>query len=694
MALLFAVLAAGQCPYNCSQHGTCQGTACVCDSPWLPPLCSVFSLGEATCPTAAFGPLPGMLPDDTFTLSVPVTQSRMSLIVQAPGLSLYARLGQAASPSAYDFASDSGSLQVVAARVGEWFMAGVASQNVSGATVNVACGYSCPNNCTQRGTCVQGQCHCSDPSFSGVDCSVWIEQLQPSTPFTWSCDVSAPQPLVALATGGVQTKVPLLSVALLNGTGTVLASRGGSVPNRASFDLRLSGGDGAVAEVVGGRAEGPWLLWLEQCTTDVTVMFDFGAACPNDCHGRGQCDTASASCLCTLPYQLPDCEHYLDSLSDGESRRTHLLQPWQRHVYSLDAMSSPASGLSLLLSSAAPGLVLLLGSGAEPPQLTSYDSMAVTNGSSSDAVLQAGWQEPLLPGQYWAAVLAPAPGALVYPLEYSLSLSLAHKCPGGCGAPGRGQCLPGGVCNCSQPWVLGDCSARSLQVTPDRVLSGVAFVSGWDFYHIQMHSGNAVLVRLAELQGAGGRLWLFVRFGGLPSLSTYLSADLEHTVSHEVLIRSRDASDNATLYIGVFGSALMAPGSSPLSYSLAVTTGCQTYSECGLCVSDPDCGWCLPQPFNSSAGLCVAGTLAAPFAGGLCGTWTFSTCDVSAQQAFVLNLGIVVGVAIGVAVLLAVSLTAYCVYRRIQAEELLKLSRLQNLDRADRDEPAALSPQD
>jgi hypothetical protein len=69
-------------------------------------------------------------------------------------------------------------------------------------------------------------------------------------------------------------------------------------------------------------------------------------------------------------------------------------------------------------------------------------------------------------------------------------------------------------------------------------------------------------------------------------------------------------SENATLFIGVFGSSRLTPGSQvlfitntllfltiscslhlPLSlqaaYSLVVTTGCKTYSECSYCVSDP-----------------------------------------------------------------------------------------------------------
>jgi hypothetical protein len=91
---------------------------------------------------------------------------------------------------------------------------------------------------------------------------------------------------------------------------------------------------------------------------------------------------------------------------------------------------------------------------------------------------------------------------------------------------------------------------------------------------------------------------------------------------------------------------------------------------------------CLPQPFNSSVGQCVAGTVDGPFAGtGICGTWTFSTCNVGAQQAFVLNLGIIVGVAIGVLVLSAIAIVAFVVARRMQDEEQQRLQMLQNLDR-------------
>lgn len=151
----------------------------------------------------------------------------------------------------------------------------------------------------------------------------------------------------------------------------------------------------------------------------------------------------------------------------------------------------------------------------------------------------------------------------------------------------------------------------SQAVTPDRELSGLARVSRWDFYHIQIHKGNAVLVQLDEVgassslslfvcsslfvraqlqRGLSGLLWLFVQFDRLPSLADYLDGDVGHGTRHSAQVRSGQASENSTLFIGVFGSSRMPPNSSA-PFSLSVTTGCKTYSECGRCVNDPDCGW-------------------------------------------------------------------------------------------------------
>jgi hypothetical protein len=57
---------------------------------------------------------------------------------------------------------------------------------------------------------------------------------------------------------------------------------------------------------------------------------------------------------------------------------------------------------------------------------------------------------------------------------------------------------------------------------------------------------------------------------------------------------------------------------------------CSCHSFHLLCLSHllsllfPDCGWCLPQPFNASVGQCVAGTSLGPFAGTL--PWLFFVC--------------------------------------------------------------------
>ncbi len=252
LALLWA-FAVAQCPYNCSEHGTCVGTSCQCTGSWQGPQCSVYPLGALACPSSVSSSLPEMQPDDSLTFSVQVGQELTTLFVSTPLLAVYARLGQEASPATYDFASSSGELAVADARVGTWFVTAVAWQNVSAPSVGVGCSFECPNNCTGRGACVAGVCQCSEASFSGPDCSVWVELLAADTPFVWNCSAGGPQPLVGLQLAVLQTRVPLLRLSLLNGSGTVLGARGGRTPTRASFDLRLAGGPGAEAEVVGAE---------------------------------------------------------------------------------------------------------------------------------------------------------------------------------------------------------------------------------------------------------------------------------------------------------------------------------------------------------------------------------------------------------------------------------------------------------
>jgi hypothetical protein len=115
-------------------------------------------------------------------------------------------------------------------------------------------------------------------------------------------------------------------------------------------------------------------------------------------------------------------------------------------------------------------------------------------------------------------------------------------------------------------------------------------------------------------------------------------------------------------------------------------------------------------PFNASTGSCVSGDafmsrllllllyyfyfylyfffkgkIEGPYAGDFCGTWVFSTCDLSQKRPPVLQLGFLVGAVIGVLVLASVSLAGYLLFRKIQKEEKSKLRTVQNLDRTEDD---------
>lgn len=248
---------------------------------------------------------------------------------------------------------------------------------------------------------------------------------------------------------------------------------------------------------------------------------------------------------------------------------------------------------------------------------------------------------------------------------------------------GRGVCRDG-RCLCQESYVLADCSARDIAVNPDHILSGVLSVSQWDYYHISVHTGNALLVECTELDAYSvGNVWLFVRINELPTLHLFDKSDTFVTANHSILMKSVAA--DVVLYIGVYGSALMSAQSPNARYQLKVSTGCSTYKQCNLCITDPDCGWCYTNPFNTnnSVGVCVAGTPQSPNSNSYCGTWVFSTCDPSVQQALSLNLGIGIGVAIGLVVLGSVAAIGYAINKKVEADQREELLRLQNLDQQD-----------
>lgn len=326
----------------------------------------------------------------------------------------------------------------------------------------------------------------------------------------------------------------------------------------------------------------------------LTLHASLGPACPVDCSGpsQGHCSATSATCVCVQPYSGPDCSRYLDVLAVGEERSATLERALQWHYYELNVTRGAL--LSLLLTTQTPAVPLTLFVQYQaPPTLMSYYRSAL---AAPNALLQVGDAQPLPLGLWYAGVVALGASHLLKGAPYDLTFNVPpDQCLNNCTDAGHGTCVQG-VCVCTPPYVLADCSARDQPVQAGR-LSGSVRTSEWQYYHIALHVGNALLVEVSELTTVGN-VWLFVLVNGLPTLDSFSQSDTQLAANHSILLRSTQASGSDELHIGVYGSALMSRDSPAAAYELRVSTGCSTYNQCTTCVSDPDCGWCFTNPVN------------------------------------------------------------------------------------------------
>lgn len=222
--MMLMSLALAQCPYNCSDRGSCDDGTCSCTAPYGGSGCESTMLGSIECgsgPTLAGSLLTGE--NVVFSLTLDEAAGFQVLNVSAVGeVTLLVAFGsKGASQVRYDWRNTSSSptLLIEGARSGTYSGMLYASVDANGVAVGVGCSQKCPNACFDRGSCVEGKCVCNSP-YSGADCSVHTEPLNPGEVLEWSCGSEAPES-VTLSLPALNSAKPMLVVSV-NGSGTIV----------------------------------------------------------------------------------------------------------------------------------------------------------------------------------------------------------------------------------------------------------------------------------------------------------------------------------------------------------------------------------------------------------------------------------------------------------------------------------------
>lgn len=273
------------------------------------------------------------------------------------------------------------------------------------------------------------------------------------------------------------------------------------------------------------------------------------------------------------------------------------------------------------------------------------------------------------PGRYYVGVYVhdPVPGDSVgIPVDFWIAAAWGRICPRNCSKQGVCQ---GGQCVCNAPYIPPDCSAQNLPIPTYLELKGKVAFDVWNYYQLTVLGEDALEVIVQEQESiVAGRVWVFLKLNGFPTIEDNDGYNQSTTVMHTVFIPSTKARGNWT--IGVTGSPRNSgsnPFTSAAEYTILALTGCGTYSDCGKCVVDPNCGWCRNEPFNPAAGQCVPGTPLQPL-NQTCLYYNFNTCEVENSPVATIR-GVIIGVVVGVVFLLGISIAIFIVWRRERQQD-------------------------
>jgi len=166
-----------QCPNQCSQHGSCIGTDCSCNSGFSGSFCQ--NMDSAMANGVKYN---GFVGDNAWNYFhfTPTSDSNMVISVNQTGdvgdCDLYVKQGASPSLFNYDY-RDIGlfsSYQLVIPNPGTqtWYM-GLFGYRACTYSIAVTISGQCPGNptCSNHGQCVSGSCLCNT-GFAGHDCSI------------------------------------------------------------------------------------------------------------------------------------------------------------------------------------------------------------------------------------------------------------------------------------------------------------------------------------------------------------------------------------------------------------------------------------------------------------------------------------------------------------------------------------------
>lgn len=474
--------------------------------------------------------------------------------------------------------------------------------------------FYCPNGCSGHGYCNAGTCSC-DPNWQTLsDCSLYIRNID-SIPYEANDNIgirewryyTVTQPLSApyfLFTMTMDFSPPIDNFRFL----IYLAFD--ELPNRLQYEVVESCSfsnstnpmicDMYYNELPVGSTVNIGIFLASFAGTSISFSFQVEnfKQCPNSCNGNPQlCATFSGICNCPVPYNVePDCSISQENVS--------VLTRFERQVggliwnfYLID-ITNYYNTTSLLTQFK---VYLKTGGSVNPVDIYFRKSLRPTDLSydlkiNANAILNVTTGAPILEQLFYSqsSIIQPATWFIgVYnpqntTVNYELSTNSIFPVNNQCNYPS---------CVCPTKKLIGPtCSWPSNNISFDtKALARMPQANFWLFYSFNVTESLPFVVSVIEdtiPTSQNDQIGVFDVFlkknGQYPQRRDYDYANTNNQFMNQIPIASQNSLGSWVIGITTSEYFLRAR-----NLSVIVSTGCQAYRKCGVCLADVTCSWCL-----------------------------------------------------------------------------------------------------
>jgi len=613
------------CPNNCSGvQGVCQSDGtCACVGAFQPPDCSQ-SVTQLPTVATHLQDVPGwsqrflyyctppftpkqFSATDMLTVQLDITLANKRAIQATPIPSsqyvLFASKNKLPTLSNYDQTlSTPGDLYIYYSSDADHYCFGVWGGSseyptpfMFNLTINIQS--ACPNNCTDHGTCVKGNCSCDTP-WTGPDCSIFSAQLTGSAPA--GGDIEAGQ------WNFYYTKVTQKDFVWTFQPNTIknytvgLYLKFGSAPSAISYDNHITCLPPATDCVISMNdvQQGVWYfgIWLMVGEADMIhywVLVNIQDQCPNECTSPShfyQCTNAICECYpgwthnadCSVYIKEYNASQYPDGYISVTDVPTLGAGEWHYFRFEIGIITTYFT-ISLTLRDPTQPVDMYLREDVYPTEYEYYSKtlMDTPNNLTSEQINIGVWlaMDPVI----WVLGVR-GPETTMVGLGYSFVVDFGSICSED-------------NCSCPVGKIGTDCQFAIHPLDLRQTIEDHVSASNWVFYDFAISSkreGREVPVVIVVTEKPNrnfnhlGLISLYVLQDDIPTELNYRYSESSLSQVHKIFIPSNVSDGSWTL--GVRASPFLINAS--VAFTATVLTGCEAYSSCGLCLADPACGWC------------------------------------------------------------------------------------------------------